>query len=98
MCKTMLLMGGEEHNVIDTINKAIQDVITPMVGSNTSSVSAEDMIAINQLLKNNQAAMTSFFTNLQILLNISMTKLVGVNTELKLELAKYIYNSGKLYK
>ena len=71
---------------------------TGVTSVRTSQVNAEDLKELVKTYEDLQKFMLNFFNSTQTALSHFTRNLVGLHTELQYEMAKYIYNSAKLYK
>lgn len=105
---TYLKLGlGDSHSasVVHSSNSNNKDnfikfVIetTGVTSVRTSQVNAEDLKELVKTYEDLQKFMLNFFNSTQTALSHFTRNLVGLHTELQYEMAKYIYNSAKLYK
>lgn len=91
-----IVHSSNSKNKDNFIKFVIDTTGVTSVGS--SQVNAEDLKELVKTYEDLQKFMLNFFNSTQTALSQFTRNLVGLHTELQYEMAKYIYNSAKLYK
>lgn len=90
-----IVHSSNSKNKDNFIKFVIDTTGVTSVGS--SQVSAEDLKELVKTYEDLQKFMLNFFNSTQTALSQFTRNLVGVHTELQYEMAKYIYNTARLY-
>lgn len=88
--------SSNSNNKDNFIKFVIETTGVTSVGS--SQVNAEELKELVKTYEDLQKFMLNFFNSTQTALSQFTRNLVGLHAELQYEMAKYIYNSAKLYK
>ena len=101
----MVVPGSDSAAFIHSTNTNNQDNFIKFVIETTgvtsvgsSKVTGEELKELVKTYEDLQKFMLNFFNSTQTALSQFTRNLVGLHAELQYEMAKYIYNSAKLYK